>query len=71
MEELWKTDAPNLYRDPSTGAIINTNIGEYKKIIQARQLATENQKVVQEVDSLKEELRELKNLLAQLVNGKH
>jgi cell shape-determining protein MreC len=71
MEELWKTDAPNLYRDPNTGAIINNNVSEYKKIVQARQQAIESQQMAKEVDSLKEELRELKNLLAQLVNGKH
>lgn len=71
MEDLWKTDAPNLFRDPNTGAIINTNISEYRKIVQTRQQMIESQKLVDDVSTLKDELTQIKTLLAQLVNGKH
>lgn len=68
---LVKTDAPNLFRDPDTGAVLNTNITEYRKIVESRRLANENQMLANEVNVLKNELTEIKNLLAQLVNGKH
>jgi len=62
---LLKTDAPNLFRDPDTGAVINTNIGDYHRIVESRRLASENEALASKVDALDDQLTEIKTMLAQ------
>lgn len=65
-----KTEKPGLIRDLNTKAVINTNISDYYSLIEKRKHAKTIQTVQQQIDSLKSEFKELKDLITQLVNGK-
>jgi hypothetical protein len=65
-----KTEKPGLIRDLNTKAVINTNISDYYSLIEKRKQAKTIQTVQQQIDSLKGEFQELKDLITQLVNGK-
>ena len=66
-----KTDTPGLIRDMNTKAVINTNISDYNHILEKRKQQKNLQTVQHQIDSLKNEFSELKQLILQLVNGKH
>lgn len=68
--ELIKTSHQGLLRDTDTKAIINTNISEYEHILQKRKQAKQLQTVQQQIDSLRGEFSELKNMIIQLINGR-
>lgn len=55
---------PNLYRDENSGAIVNCDNLAYNEYVNSLQ-NRENQK--REIDSLKNEIGEIKNLLKQLL----
>lgn len=73
MEYLKVDGHNNLIRDPQTNAIINTNMSEYQQYIMRRNVKTEeNQKVQnieQDVANMKNDLDEIKSLLRSLING--
>ena len=67
MSRLKVQGFNNLIRDTRSNAIINTNTSEYKIYMQRRK-ARENQAdklrdVCKEINTLKTELREIKNLI--------
>ena len=67
MSRLKVQGFNNLIRDTRSNAIINTNTSEYKIYMQRRK-ARENQAdklrdVCKEINTLKAELREIKNLI--------
>lgn len=72
MEYLKVEGHNNLIRDPITNSIINTNMSEYQQYLSRRNIKNEeNQKIQnleQDVDSIKDDLNEIKNLLRRLVN---
>lgn len=72
MEFLKVQGHNSLVRDPSTGAIINTNKSEYEQYMQARKLAEEREEKISqhtvEINNIKNELQDIKSLLLQLVN---
>ena len=55
-----------LYRDEQSNAIVSTDMTEYKKYIDARKI---KQSERAELDVLKNELKEIKELLKGIVNG--
>ena len=55
---------PNLYRDENSGAIVNCDNVAYNEYVNSLR-NRENQK--KEIDSLKNEISEIKNLLKQLL----
>ena len=55
-----------LYRDENSNAIVSTDMTEYKKYIDARN-QKQNEKA--ELDELKSELKEIKEMLRNLSNG--
>ena len=61
----------NLYRDPNTGAIVNTDRRAYLEYVRQRNLLTkqkeEKRNLEQEVSSLHEEVAELKKLVHDLL----
>ncbi len=63
----------HLIRDSSTNSVINTNMNEYQQYIARRNIKSEeNQKVQnleEDVASMKEDLDEIKSLLRSLING--
>jgi hypothetical protein len=64
-----KTEKAGLMRDMSTKAIINTNISEYHHVLEKRKQSRQIQTVQQQIDALKNEFSDLKQLIIQLVNG--
>ena len=55
-----------LYRDENSNAIVSTDMTEYKKYIDAR---NQKQNERAELDELKSELKEIKEMLRNLSNG--
>ena len=63
---------PNLYRDKNSGAIINTDTSAYQQHLKYMQ-RTQNERTKMEtlendVNSIKNQISELKSLVLQLVN---
>ena len=53
----------NLYRDPQTGAIVNTDIPP------KRSLSKEFNTAIEDINNLKEEISEIKSLLRELIRN--
>jgi hypothetical protein len=70
MKIYAKTSIPGLVRDMSTQVIINTNDAEYSKILEQRKQHKQSQAVQHQIDSLKNEFIELKEMLKQVLNGR-
>jgi len=58
-----------LYRDTSTGAILNTDKSEYAKIRAARKRSTKFETMENDLNNLKDEISEIKSLLLTLINN--
>jgi hypothetical protein len=65
------TDTPGILKDLQTGAVINTNIGEYKMLLEQRTRRREMAKMQSDLAYITKELEEVKNLLAQITTGKY
>lgn len=65
-----KTEDPNLVRDITSGAIINIDDGYYKQIVAQRAQNKQMQQQCEEMQSLKNELSEIKLMLQQFLNGR-
>lgn len=73
MTDLVKIkDRDGLYRDMSSGAVINTNTAEYLNYIRKRNASNQaknlTQQNTQEIKELKNDLAEIKQLLVALIN---
>lgn len=60
---LAKTDVPGFFKNTTTGAIINSNDDEYKKILATRNMAKKNNELARRVEILEKELKQLKALI--------
>ena len=73
MDYYKVKDNSDLVRDPSTGAILNTNSLDYDKYVAQRNAKNvENKKtenIERDISTLRQELDEIKSLLRELVNG--
>jgi len=73
MARLQVKGYSHLVREVSSNGIVNTNVNEYEtymKRIKAReQHGDEIRSAVKEINTLKAELREIKGLIKELVNG--
>jgi len=56
----------NLFRDPNTGAIINSDKAGYMQYIRLKE---QRQKEKNELDQLKSDIAEIKSLLREITNG--
>ena len=65
-----KTNYSGIIRDMDTNFIINTNDVEYNKILEQRKQHRQTQAVQHQIDSLKNEFIELKEMLKQVLNGR-
>lgn len=70
MQNYVKTNVNGVVRDPNTNAIINTNISEYERILQQRSQARQAQAIQSQIDNLRNEFIELKEMLKQVLNGR-
>ena len=73
MARLQVKGYSHLVREVSSNGIVNTNVNEYEtymKRVKAReQHGDEIRSAVKEINTLKAELREIKGLIKELVNG--
>lgn len=64
---------PNLYRDENTNAIINSNLIEYNNYMEIKRLKDQESKRVDNIENdlnhVKSELGEIKNLLRGILDG--
>jgi hypothetical protein len=66
MDRLKVEGHSNLYRDLNSGAVVNSNRDEYERYMKAK---ANRQNLVSEINTLRQELDEIKKLLKQLTNG--
>ena len=63
----------SLVRDVNSNAIVNSNVSEYqtymKRVKDREQQGDQIRNAVKEINNLKAELREIKGLIKELVNG--
>lgn len=62
-----KTENPGYVRDTDSMAVINTDIESFKNYKLMREEKLKVQKLTNEVDSLKQDLNQLKNLLTKVL----
>ena len=66
---LLKTDEDYVYRDPSSKALLNTNIDEYLLFKSKRARDKMIDDVIKDVDSLKQDISEIKSMLMSVLKG--
>ena len=66
MSKLKVEGHSNLYRDPDSGAVINSSQSDYENYMKAKQ---KREGMFSEINTLKQELDEIKQLLKKLTNG--
>lgn len=66
MDRLKVEGHSNLYRDVNSGAVVNSNRDEYERYMKAK---ANRENLVSEINTLRHELDEIKQLLKQLTNG--
>jgi hypothetical protein len=65
MTDYYKVEGnDSLIRDGSSKAIINTNVKEYQNYVEKRNMMAKQK---QEIDSLKKDMSEIKEMLATLI----
>lgn len=65
MSYLKVDGHPNLYRDDHTGAIINTDNNSYHQYMQS---VEKRKNMKKEIETLKNDVSEIKSLLKELIN---
>ena len=66
MNKMKVEGHSNLYRDPDSGAVINSSRADYERYMKAK---ANREGMVSEINTLKQELDEIKQLLKKLTNG--
>ena len=66
MDKIKVDGHSNLYRDPKTGAVINSNRNDYENYMKAK---ANRDGMVNEINTLRQELDEIKQLLKKITNG--
>lgn len=64
---LLKTEQPGYFKDSISGAILNTNDHEYHAILKSRDEAKKGKALCLEINNLKDELKEIKDMLRKVV----
>ena len=70
MMELIKTEDPSFVRDKRSTAILNTDKAGYTQFRMERERVLQMQRTAQEVATLQQDMKEIKQLLQLLINGK-
>jgi hypothetical protein len=71
MEKIVQTDEPHLVKNMATGVVLNNDVEGYKSYLIMRE-ANESKRrqmltIEQEVENIKEDITEIKNLLKYLI----
>lgn len=68
---LVKTETEGYMKDTSTGAFINTDDASYARFIAQRMNSKKSQDLCNRISAVEDDLREIKDLLLQVVNGRN
>ena len=73
MEKVQVKGHSNLFRDKSSNAILNTDMNAYQNYMESKRIKEEETKritnIEDDLNSLKGDIDEIKNMLRSLVNG--
>lgn len=64
---MIKTEDSSFVRDPSTSALINSNVDAYKLYIQQRKQQKDKTDLQGQIDSLKSDIGDIKQMLSVLI----
>lgn len=70
MTILEKTDHPSFMRNPHNAAILNTDVNGFKKYKEERARVMKLEQVSKAVETLQQDMSDIKAMLQQLVNGR-
>lgn len=65
-EILVPTNIENYYKDITNGVLINTDNTEYDRIVALREKRRKDRDVVREIDNIKNDLKEIKEMILSL-----
>ena len=68
---LVKTETDGFMKDTSTGAFINTDNASYEKFVAERSKAKNSKELTTRISAVENDIKEIKNLLLQVVNGRN
>lgn len=68
---LVKTETDGFMKDTSTGAFINTDDTSYAKFVAERSKVKNSKDLSNRISAVEDDLKEIKNLLLQVVNGRN
>jgi hypothetical protein len=68
---LVKTENEGFMKDISTGAFINTDDTAYARFVAQRASIKKNNDLCNRISAVENDLRDIKNLLIQVVNGRN
>jgi hypothetical protein len=68
---LVKTETDGFMKDTSTGAFINTDDSSYAKFVAQRSNAKNSKDLSNRISAVEDDIKEIKNLLLQVVNGRN
>lgn len=68
---LVKTEDTAFVKDQDSGAFINIDDEAYKKFKAAQAQAKKNREVCNRIDAVESDLKEIKDLLLQVLNGRN
>jgi hypothetical protein len=68
---LVKTEADGFMKDTSSGAFINTDDASYAKFVAERSKAKNSKNLLNRISAVEDDLKEIKTLLLQVVNGRN
>ena len=68
---LVKTETAGFMKDTSTGAFINTDDTSYVKFVAERSKAKNSKELTTRISAVEDDIKEIKNLLLQVVNGRN
>lgn len=65
-----KTSYAGIVKDINTHIIINTDDAEYQRVLEKRRQFKQSQAIESQIDSLRNEFLELKEMLKQVLSGR-
>lgn len=68
---LIKTETDGFMKDTSTGAFINTDDASYAKFVAERSKVKNSKDLSNRISAVEDDLKEIKTLLLQVVNGRN
>lgn len=68
---LVKTENDGYMKDTTTGAFINTDDASYARFMAQRASIKKSNDLCNRIDAVENDMREIKNLLLQVVNGRN